>query len=427
MSDYNRIRVLWPDHLGIARGKYLPARIAERGTSHCVSTFALGYDKEMTPAPGSFLLDGMPDLDARFDMADVRPGWEDGTGVVVADLSRNGEPIAVSSRVALQRAVSDWQALGYTPKVGIELEAYVCERDGSGGWQPWSTPGGYVYGTGTAVDPIGVIDDIMTAAEASELPVESINSEYYAPQFELTLEYGDAVAACDEAFLFRVLAREVAHRHGLHLTFLGRPFGELGGSGVHVNFSLVDGDGLNALSDEGADDGLTELTKHCLGGLCEHHLAMTALCAPTVNAYKRLRPAELSGYWANWGYDHRGVANRVPPARGAGTRIENRLADGAASLHTATATVLQAARLGVLDKTEPPPPESGDGLENVDTDVHSAHSLQAAIVDLEADTALVEAVGEELVGNFVVIKRAEWGRFEAAITDWETNEYLMFH
>jgi len=26
----------------------------------------------------------------------------------------------------------------------------------------------------------------------------------------------------------------------------------------------------------------------------------------TVNAYKRLRPASLSGYWANWGYDHRG-------------------------------------------------------------------------------------------------------------------------
>ena len=45
----------------------------------------------------------------------------------------------------------------------------------------------------------------------------------------------------------------------------------------------------------------------------------------------------LSGYWANWGYDHRAVAVRVPSDRGSGTRLENRLPDGASNPYVATA------------------------------------------------------------------------------------------
>src|SRR5690606_14200318 len=140
---------------------------------------ALGYDRQMTPAPGSRMLEGFPDMHAVFSLDDVRPSWEDETtGVVVADLEFNGEPLDASPRHALRRAIAAWEDLGYTPKVGIELEAYVLEPDGKGGFRPWDTPTGYVYGTGRAVDPVGLIDDIMDAAAEAQLPVESINSEY---------------------------------------------------------------------------------------------------------------------------------------------------------------------------------------------------------------------------------------------------------
>ncbi|HSL57439.1 MAG TPA: glutamine synthetase family protein [Acidimicrobiales bacterium] len=426
MADFDRVRVLWPDHLGIARGKYIPARHANRGTAHCAAVFALGYDKDMTPAPGSYMLEGFPDVETEFSVDDIRPCWEDRTGVVVADLMFRGEPYAVSARGALRRAIADWEALGYSPKIGIELEAYVMEPDGQGGWTPWNTPYAYVYSTGTIADPVGLMDEIMRTAEASGIKVESINSEYFAPQFELTLEYDDALRAVDDAFLFKVLAREVAHKHGLHLTFMGRPFADRGGSGLHINMSLADDSQPNALNDPSTPDGLSALAKGCLAGLVGHHRGMTALCAPTVNAYKRLRPGELSGYWASWGHDHRCTANRVPSMRGNATRIENRLADAGANIHLVAATVLQAARLGFVSGVECPGPETGDGLEDVCTDVHCAHNLAGALDDLEADTELVEAVGAELVANFVVIKRAEWDRFEAAVTDWELKEYLPY-
>lgn len=426
-SSFDRVRVLWPDHLGLARGKYVPASLADQGARHCTGTWALGYDRTMTPeTPGSHWNEGLPDFDAVFDLADLRPGWEANTRVVVADLVRGGEPFSVSPRAALRKAVGDWRALGYEPFVGVELEAYVFVPDGLGGWKPMDTPGAFVYGTGPAVDPYGLVDAIWRACDEAELPLEAVNSEYDTPQFEFTLRYSDAVDAADEAFLFKVLAREVAHRLGLLLTFMGKPMSDRGGSGLHVNFSFRNADGHNVIADPSAEDGLSELAKHAIGGLLEHHRSLAGICAPTVNAYKRLRPASLSGYWANWGYDHRGATIRIPAERGAGTRLEHRLSDGAAVVHSAIAAVLQASLLGVTTKADPGPPEGGNGLDTIDAIVGVPSSLADALDALEADHELVGAIGRDLVAQHLAVKRSEWERFTNATTDWELREYLPF-
>lgn len=426
-SSFDRVRVLWPDHLGLARGKYVPASLADKGARHCTGTWALGYDRGMTPeTPGSHWSEGLPDFEATFDMADLRPSWESNTKVVVADLEREGVPFSVSPRAALRKAVADWRALGYEAYVGIELEAFVYVADGSGGWKPMDTPGAFVYGTGPSVDPYGLIDAIWSACTEAEIPLESVNSEYDTPQFEFTLRYADALKAADDAFLFKVLAREVAHRLGLMVTFMGKPLSDRGGSGLHVNFSFRDANGENAINDEKALNGLSKLALHSMGGLLEHHRALAGLCAPTVNAYKRLRPASLSGYWANWGIDHRGATIRVPAERGAGARLEHRLSDGAAVVHTAVAAVLQAALLGVKAKTSPGEPESGNGLDTIDATVGVPASLAEALDALEADRDLCDAVGGDLVAQHVAVKRAEWDRYTSATTDWEIREYFPF-
>ncbi len=428
MSDGNqRVRVLWPDHLGLARGKYIPARLAARGVRHCTGVWALGYDRNMTPGtPGSNLDSGLPDMDATFDVADIRPGWEPDVQVVVADLERHGDPVAVSPRAALRRAVADWDALGYQAKVGVELEAYFLEPDGNGGWRPIDAPGSFVYGTGPSADPHGVLDAIWRAADGAGIPLESVNTEYDTPQFEFTLKYADALRSADDAFLFKVLAREVAQANGLLCTFLGKPLSDRGGSGTHFNVSLSRVDGSNAIYDAASEDGLSAVARQCIAGLLAHHRGLAGLCAPTVNAYKRLRPASLSGYWANWGYDHRGATVRIPPERGVASRLEHRLSDGAAPVHVAMAAILQAARLGLEGELPLQAAETGDGLETVDTDVCCPPDLGAALDALQADAELVGAVGAELVRQHVTVKRTEWDRFCAATTDWERTEYLPF-
>jgi glutamine synthetase len=222
------------------------------------------------------------------------------------------------------------------------------------------------------------------------------------------------------------LAREVAHRVGLLLTFMGKPLSDRGGSGLHFNISWRDLEGENAVFDPLQSDGVSLLAKHAIAGMLAHHRSLAGLCAPNVNAYKRLRPASLSGYWANWGYDHRGATVRIPPERGEGSRLEHRLTDGAAVVHTSMAAVLQAARLGFVNELNLGPVETGNGLDTIDATVGVPSSLETALDELEADQELVDAVGSQLVAQHLAVKRAEWDRFTGATTDWEMREYLPF-
>ncbi len=427
MSQYERVRVLLCDYLNLPRGKYLSTSAAKEGIARlCIGLYALTYDRDMVPAPGAMMLEGLPDVEAVFDPDTVRPSWEPGVGVVVADQYRNGESLPLCSRALLKRTVQQWEDMGYSTQVGIELEAFIFQRDENGGWKPYEAPGSFVYGTGPTVDPDGLIDEIWSQADRCGLPIESIHSEFDWPQFELTLQYRDALTAIDDIFLFRVMAKEVLAQNGYLLSFMPKPLTDRGGSGFHVNFSFTDSKGNNVISDPTAKDNMSALSRQCIAGLLHHHEGMAALLAPTVNSYKRLRPGCFSGYWANWARDHRGTTVRVAAEQGAGARLEHRMADCTSNPYLATATVLQAARLGVSEGYELPPEETGDCFETVNTDRCVPPDLFAALMALESDQKLVEAVGRPIVDYLVELKRAEWNKYLGHTTDWETGHYLEF-
>lgn len=403
-----RCRILFADQLNLARGKYVPMSEAAKGHARmCVGTFAVTYDKALVAAPSGGLLDGLPDMEVTFDPADLRPSWETDTQIALGELAYKGEPFALCGRGALRRAIAAWRARGLEPMVGIEMEAYIFQRGPDGQWVPYETPGAFVYGTGPFTDPAGLIDDIWETAAACGLPIESINAEYDAPQFELTLRYADAMKAADDCFLFRQMAREVLYRRGYLLSFLPKPFAEKSGSGLHFNLSFTDREGRNVFADDAVSETISDTMRGCIAGLLHHHEALAGVMAPTTNSYARLQPASLSGYWANWGIDHRSVTVRVSAETGPAARIEHRMADCAASPYFALAALLQAALLGVENGYDLPDAETNDGLETINTDRHTPHDLGAALDALEADTVLTVAIGQELVDNFVSIKREE--------------------
>ena len=431
-----RLRLLYADILGLERSKYLFGETAEAGhAAFCIGVYPLTTDKEILPIPRLQFDIGLPDVEAQLDRDTLRPGWEEDTDLGIADISQHGAPIAVDPRQALRAAVEPWRALGLEPQIAFELEFFLLEPapEQEAGWQPAALPSHRVYGTGMAVDPSGTVDDIVRTAIAGNFPVESWSSEFDTAAFEVNLRYRDALPAADEAFLFRLLVREVAQRHGRAATFLGRPFGDRGGSGLHLNLSFRREDGSNAIHDPGAPDGLSALARHCIGGLLAHHQGITALLAPHVNAYKRLQPDMLNGYWANWGYDDRTVCVRVPPARGERSRLEHRTADAAANPYLVAAAFLHAARFGVEQRLDPPPPQAAG--EEPNTGVRVPASLAEALEALEADKDLCDALGDWLVASFVALKRAEWERYVAAVADtataevtpWEVAYYLPFH
>jgi glutamine synthetase len=433
-TEGKRLRLLYPDIHGLERGKYLFGEGASTGTAaFCIGVYPLTHDKEILGVPRTQFDVGLHDIDATLDRDTVRPGWEPETVVGIADIALHGEPAPWDTRHALRQACAVWQDMDLEPQVAFELEFYLLEPAESGDWRPVSIPGHRVYGTGMAVDPSGTISDVVDTALACGFPVESWCSEYDNAAYEVNIRYDDAIPAADESFLFKLLVREICERRGKLATFLGRPLGDRGGSGLHVNLSFRRPDGSNAFHDPSDPEGLSDLARRCIAGLLAHHEGMAALLAPHVNAYKRLQPDMLNGYWANWGHDDRSVAVRVPPARGAGTRLEQRTSDAAANPYLAAATILQAAHLGVEHDLELPPPQPLG--EEPNTQGRIPPNLSAAIDVLEADKELTEAVGTELVEAFAILKRAEWERYLASgadpgttdITSWELDYYLPFH
>ena len=310
------------------------------------------------------------------------------------------------------------------------------EPDPSGGWRPYNAPGSMVYGTGIRSDPEGIMQAIDETGERLGFRIESMNGEFDMGQFEMTLEFDDAMRCADEVFLFRAMAMEVAAQKGHLLTFMPRPIPEFGGNGLHVNLSLEDSSGNNAMLDPSTPDGLSALAKSCIAGQLHHMAAMSTLCAPIANSYKRLLPGQISGYWKNWGHDHRSATIRVNPERDGSTRLENRMPDGAASAHSSIAAVLTASRLGVEASLPCPDPETGDALETACTEEHAPDHLGAAIEALRADTEFTAAIGPEMVDQYLAVKEAEWGKYLAAngsweettdrLTEWEAQTYLPY-
>lgn len=274
---------------------------------------------------------------------------------------------------------------------------------------PYGSKGAVVYGTGPFTDPLGFNDQIWAQADRLGFRIDVITGEYDVPQFEYTLTFDDAVKAVDDIALFRQMAREIAYQAGVILTFMPKPLPETSGSGLHINSSFADADGKNALtSAAGAGpDYLNALGAACVAGPIHHHKGLAGLIAPSGTSYKRLQPASLSGYWQNWGGDHRNVTTRVSAEAGAKARLEHRTADACANTHTATAAVLEAAFLGVKNGYSLPPREKGDGIEVTDAKEGTAADLAGAVADLEADTALCEAVGADLCANHNFMKQQE--------------------
>ena len=418
-----RTRVLFSDLLNMPRGKYVPQKIAQKTQiGFARGVFATTYDRELIPVPATAVHEGLPDMQLHLDDA-RRQGWQDKTDIALGDLYADGAPFALCPRHTLKSAIAKWQNIGLTPMVGIEFEAFVFQRDADGIYRPYDTPGAFVYGTGPENDPAGLIDAIWKRADQVGLPLESVNGEYDNGQFEMTLHFDHALKACDDAFLFRLMARETAFEKGYLLTFMPKPIPERGGSGLHVNLSLTGNNKKNIIAEKGK---LSAVAGHAIAGLVKHHEAMAAILAPTVNSYDRLAPASLAGYWANWAEDHRLVTTRTTTEPQNAARLEHRMADAAANPYLAVATILNAAQLGVANKLPLTKPEDLDGIEDVRATRHAPSSLSRALDALEKDTELVQEVGGLLIEALLFLKRDETKRLDGLSKDEIRDFYIPF-
>jgi glutamine synthetase len=427
-AGVERVRVHFTDLIGVSRNKVVPismlSEVAEDGINFCIAAFCVDHAGEVIDGTGLGAEVDFRDAQVIPDLSTLTVvPWEKDTAVAIGDVHFDGSPLPASPRQLLKRAVSEMEKRGYRAVAGHELEFFLLRQGADGDYEQYAKQPGLVYTLSPSVDTEGVLREMEDSVRAMGLPYVGSNQEYFGSQWEINLRYDDALKAADDAHLFKLAVKEIAAKHGLVATFMGKPVQELGTSGYHLHLSLWDESGANAFDDPDAPNGLSEVCRRFIAGQLEHARGMTAIMAPTINAYKRFLAMAFAPWNVTWGDDNRTVYVRIPRERGKATRVENRAGDGTANAYLASAAALFAGIDGIDRELDPGEPVTGVSYELEDKPL-MPFSLGEALDALEADDYFTEALGEQFVKAFVAMKRSEVNRFQSAVTDWELREYL---
>ena len=383
-----------------------------------------------------------PDMMAIPDLASYSPvPFKPGLARFACDITVEGKEWPYCPRTILRHQLERAKKLGYTFKVGMELEFFLLRE---------------VDGKLELADPLDRLDQPCYDMKGLTRHYEFLSrlSTYvnqlgwgsYANdhedangQFESNFEFSDALTTADRAIFFRYMVHAMAQAEGMMATFMPKPFGHLTGNGGHFHMSLWDDDDNDLFADDGDPQGLglSKLGYHFTAGLLKHAKAYIAISAPTVNSYKRLTTtAGTPTSGATWSpiFITYGANNRTQMLRLPGGHVEDRTVDGSCNPYLAMAAILAAGLDGIENELDAGPYNdenlytlSREELKQRGIDLLPSNLLDATR-ELETDDVLRKALGktatEDYVDYYVKTKQEEWAAYHEQVTQWEVDRYL---
>lgn len=368
--------------------------------------------------------------------------WQPGYARIVCDGHVCGKPWGLDTRVVLKKQVARLREKGFVMYTGLEPEFSLLRRDETGkivACDPSDTLAKPCYDYKGLSRVRGFLDMLVDSLQAVGLDVYQVDHEDANGQFEINYTYTDCLTSADHYVFFKMGAAEIANEFGYICSFMPKPFANRPGNGMHIHLSLGPADDQgnakgNLFEDKNDPNGLSlsRLAYHFMGGLLKHAAALTAICAPTVNSYKRLVVGRsLTG--ATWApaYISYGDNNRSTMVRIPGGRLELRLPDGACNAYLATAAVIAAGLDGIENELNPGPPNNMNVYELSPQQLREhgigvlPQNLHEALLALEKDQVLRQALGP-IVDEFLKLKHMEWVEYMRHVSDWEINSYLEF-
>jgi glutamine synthetase len=361
-----------------------------------------------------------PDMMAIPDLASYTPvPFKPGLARFACDITVEGEEWPYCPRTILRRQLERAKSMGYTFKVGMELEFFLLRETEDGGIE--------------LADPLDRLE--QPCYDMKGLTRQDANG-----QFESNFEFADALTTADRAIFFRYMVHAMAQERGLLATFMAKPFGHLTGNGGHFHMSLWDESGETDLFKDDSDRkglGLSKLGYQFTAGLKKHAKAYIAVTAPTVNSYKRLTTtAGTPTSGATWSpiFITHGANNRTQMLRLPGGHVEDRTVDGSCNPYLAMAVILAAGLDGIENELDPGPHNDDNLYELTAKELkrRKIELLPANLLDatrnLEKDAVIRAALGntgtEDYVDYFVKTKQDEWKAYHEQVTPWEVARYL---
>jgi glutamine synthetase len=335
-------------------------------------------------------------------------------------------------RALLRTVIDRARAMGFEAKLACELEFFLFRETPTSlhdkGFKDLAslTPGMFGYSWVREGQNHALMADILDGMRAFDVEIEGLHTETGPGVYEVAIRYDDALRAADKAALFKVGMKQIAHRHGLSVTFMAKWSAELPGSSGHLHQSLWR-DGHNAFHDPTAEGGISPTMRHYIGGQVALAPELTALYSPTVNSYKRYVPGVWAPLTATWGVENRTTAIRLVGLGTKGARVEYRQTAADINPYVAMAACLASGLYGIEQQIEPPPPvrgDAGDGSAHDPERRPLPRSLAEATALLAESQAARAILGEAFIEHYVRTRAWEVRQYERAVTDWELRRYF---
>jgi glutamine synthetase len=312
------------------------------------------------------------------------PFTEAPTLVLICNISDpiSGQPYSRDARYIAQKAETYLQSttIGDAAYFGPELEHFVFnevhyDQGTNYGYYEidaveanWRARGGTGLGHKLRpkegyfpVPPADTLQDVrthmVTTLERIGISVEAHHHEVATGgQGEIDMRFTTLTRMADNVMIYKYVVKNVARQRGLTATFMPKPLFGDNGSGMHVHQSIWQGDRPVFAGDGYA--GSSELMRYYIAGLLKHAPALLAICAPTVNSYRRLVPGFEAPVNLGYSQRNRSAACRIPMYSQSPTakRVEFRCPDPACNPYLAFAAMLMAGLDGVQSRLDPGEP-----------------------------------------------------------------------
>ena len=153
--------------------------------------------------------------------------------------------------------------------------------------------------------------EMVSVLEEIDIAVEAHHHEVAAGgQGEIDMRFAALTRMADNVMIYKYVVKNVARQRGMTATFMPKPLFGDNGSGMHVHQSIWK-DGRPLFAGDGYA-GSSELMRYYIGGLLKHAPALLAICAPTVNSYRRLVPGFEAPVNLGYSQRNRSAAVRIP-------------------------------------------------------------------------------------------------------------------
>lgn len=465
------VYVQWLDYMTMVKARVLPikefTRIVRGGHRLTISQGDIGamQNGTLTPAvntKGQIFVE--PDLRSIRRTHDKDP--LKAATVFSYWRSEEGSPLHFCPRNKLETLISELQyKYDITLQAGFEIDVTLFSHDNSPNafnfqrpkqtYEPVTQVHAWSTMTSTQWLQMPILGEIVTSLSSIGIDLQQFHAESGPGQYEFVLPPAPLLLAIDTLIQTQQVIAQIAALHGVVATFHPKPFGEKGArSAAHVHISL---------------QPPTRDKEFFVGGVLEHLPALCAFMMPDAQSYDQAEDDQRAGCtWVSWGTQNR----ECPLRRVEDGHWEARCLDGLANMYFVMVGIVAAGMLGLsagLASAPSPRPaydqtvagatehggvglddghqrQSQDGLASKELDVSvnpsrlddqgRAHygitrkmpdSFQAALKALEADGELKEAMGSEIVRDWIKTKGYEQEMLDEMPEDtrreWLTARY----